>query len=600
VTVLTAPFYFFPEKVSKLAWRLNCCFLWVPILFIFGDFLFYQYSGIHLSKEHWTYIDPKSIYFIRKSITDQFLNPNSFILAVPLIGTLAQRYFFLAASSPNNKRDSSIFLINILIIFGISLFSNHFANSHQAGLIMHKSGLGRNPIIYNLGLAFENTKNDNIAPDSESIHQFQQEHNLGRKWEPLTPHFPWIRKLMKSDHCTPRKKNLIFVFLESFSASSTAPLSPYFHNTTPEFEKLSREGSLFTKAFMSGIPTAPALASSLCSMHDTQSVVRNHADLNLMCGAEILRNHGYRTALIANQDMDFDNMKNFFGQNGFEDLIGDQQFKIPAKNDSLPGQFGKHNDAELFEEAMGWMDQHSSSQAPFFLSLVTTSNHDPFPQYGEQFRSQEGTGKLQRAHGTMKYVDHALGEWIKAMKTRPYYKNTIIFIFADHPSWFSEIASSHPAPNNVIINSWIPLLILNPEGLTPGKSYDVITSQVDLMPTALDMLGICDTQSGFAGHSLIDPSIADEKRFALVLAGHFERSVWIEKHYALSYHERSQTAEFFNLAQFPRKISKIDPLVTFAGFHPKNMLESLTNTLHINRWAIETNHIWDPSQNAKN
>lgn len=581
VAVLVSVFYFLFKNNKRWAWSLILFLEWAVIAFVFGDFLFYQYSGTHLSSEHWSYIQPKNLFYIRSSIADQLLSKNFLVLILPIFGTVLQKRIFFKKGMPVWVALNLVVLV--LAVIGI----NYVANTRQAGLIMHKSGLGRNPIIYNVGLFFEQANAQLIPPSTEVVQKLQKSHFSGRKWEALSPEYPWSKKRKGLSTCSPSGKNLIFIFLESFSALSTTPLSPFFHKTTPEFEKLTQEGALFTRTFINGIPTAPALVSTLCSIHDTNDILKNRADLNMRCGAEILRDHGYQTGYLVDADIEYDNMKNFFGQNGFQELIGDDQFQTPAKTQSVVGQFGKHNDSELFQEALQWIDHHS--EKPFFLNLVTTTNHDPFPQYGEPFFSKEGEGKRQMLHGTMKYVDHALGNFIRELKSKNYYQNTIVFIFADHPSWFSDHA---PGMDNIVLNSWIPLLILNPVGLQPGKSYSQIASHVDFIPTALDMLGVCDNQA-FAGHSLMDRTIDDSRRFALVRAGHFERTAWVQGHYFVSLNERTGESEIFDIAKFPEKVTSItQPTVAESSFK-NEMIRLIKDHVEANSWLVKTNHIWN-------
>lgn len=586
------------RKLPRLGWTLICLVNWAAFAFIFADFVFYQYAGAHFSKEQWTYFTLRDAFFIKATILGELSSWKLLLLLLPIAGTFIQKkYFRIALLSLNSPRTFRSFFTHLFILLLLTVSANTAANKLQAGLIAHKSGLGRNPIIFNIGQVCGSQGALAAKPSRSTIERFWREHQLGTQWSYSSEEYPWISQMIPPSSCPhpgKTKKNLIFILLESFSAISVSPLSPYFNNTTPEFKALTQEGALFTRAFMTAIPTAPALASSLCSVYENGNIMRTRADLNLRCGADILRGNGYSTAFLVDSALEFDNMGRFAGQNGYSHLIGDEEFKIPASQPKYAGQFGKHNDAELFQEGLGWINGRGQDRDPFFLTLVTTTNHDPFPQYDEKYSISQETvkvsGKRKKMHSTMKYVDHALGEFIREFKKSPSYSDTVIFIFADHPSLYSEAEPGFEGEQDIFRKTWIPLLILNPVGLEKGRSYNWITSHVDLMPTAMDMLGICDTRA-FAGHSLVDVSIPPQERFAYIGATHLGETLWAEGDFGLEFQENVKTAVLYDISRFPKEVvplsAKFDSVKTRYG-------EKIQTLLDVNRWVLDSNHLWSP------
>ncbi len=104
----------------------------------------------------------------------------------------------------------------------------------------------------------------------------------------------------------------------------------------------------------------------------------------------------------------------------------------------------------------------------------------------------------------MKYTDYALGKFIEAAKTKPWFKNTVFVIVADH------CASSAGKWEINIHNHHIPAIIYNlphqPERI------DRLASQIDLMPTLFGYLGWSYNTSLY-GKDINQTKQGDERAF---------------------------------------------------------------------------------------
>jgi phosphoglycerol transferase MdoB-like AlkP superfamily enzyme len=91
--------------------------------------------------------------------------------------------------------------------------------------------------------------------------------------------------------------------------------------------------------------------------------------------------------------------------------------------------------------------------------------------------SPQGSGR----EGAVKYTDYAIGQFLKQIKKKPWFSNTVVIFVADH-------CASSAGKNEIDISKYqIPAMIYN---LPDHSSFtiDKMCSQIDLYPTLFRML----------------------------------------------------------------------------------------------------------------
>jgi phosphoglycerol transferase MdoB-like AlkP superfamily enzyme len=145
-------------------------------------------------------------------------------------------------------------------------------------------------------------------------------------------------------------------------------------------------------------------------------------------------------------------------------------------------------------------DKESAAGKPFHFFLMTTSNHRPFTFPDGQI---DLPSKESGRQGGVKYTDYAIGEFIRKASVKPWFKNTIFVVVADH------CASSAGKTELPVAKYHIPLLIYAPGGqIAPGKN-STLMSQMDYAPTLLGLLG-WSYPSRFFGHDVRQIQHADD------------------------------------------------------------------------------------------
>ncbi|MDH3892667.1 MAG: LTA synthase family protein [candidate division Zixibacteria bacterium] len=300
--------------------------------------------------------------------------------------------------------------------------------------------------------------------------------------------------------------NVIIVLLESWAARNTGVLGSK-HDLTPHFDSAAGRGTLFTHFFANGIRTSfglPAVLGSYPSLPGRSIMGRYDAPHPFSTVSEILHQRGYFNAFVYGGDLAFDNIEGFFTNKQYDRFVGEKNFA---------GQqtFSKWGvpDHVLFERAAALID---SLPRPFQMTVLTSSNHEPFdlPDSSVQmFFDDADSSKLFNAQ---LYADKALGLFLKSLEEKRVFDSAIVVLTADHARYDVSRLVLDPETFR------IPLLILGPQGMIqPGRVIDAAGSQVDILPTILDLLGGKYTHRSWGRDVL---SLADDDPgFAMINAG---------------------------------------------------------------------------------
>jgi phosphoglycerol transferase MdoB-like AlkP superfamily enzyme len=147
------------------------------------------------------------------------------------------------------------------------------------------------------------------------------------------------------------------------------------------------------------------------------------------------------------------------------------------------------DDESLFNNSLNILDENVKTQKPFFAHIMTTSNHRPYTYPENKIDLPQGSRR-----GAVKYTDYAIGQFMEKAKTKPWFKDTLFVIVADH---CASVAGKTKLP---IAKYHIPLFFYAPD-LLPAGHYQRMVSQIDIVPTLLDVLGTSGAQH-FYGQSM--------------------------------------------------------------------------------------------------
>lgn len=296
----------------------------------------------------------------------------------------------------------------------------------------------------------------------------------------------------------PRPRNLVILLEESLGAAWTGVLGG--SELTPEFDKLCGDGVLLTQLYATGTRTVRGIEAVVSGFLPTpgRSVVKlPGSQRDFFTVAALLKEHGYATDFVYGGESHFDNMRSFFLGNGFDVALDQNQFERAE----FRGTWGV-GDVDLMREANRRFAEHADK--PFLGLVLTTSNHSPF-EFPEGALGGRGP-KPGTREGAVAYADLAIGEFFRLARREAYFENTVFLVVADHDT------RAFGADLVPLERFHIPGLLLAP-GLAPAK-LDTLASQVDLMPTALGLMGL-DTRHPMIGRDLLDPAAGRPGRAVL-------------------------------------------------------------------------------------
>ena len=370
-------------------------------------------------------------------------------------------------------RDGAAWLLAALIA-GFALDSDripNFANNYNRELA--KDG------VWSLFAAFWNNELDynQFYPTLPDDDAFQRLHGVlaadGAKRIGTDPHdtLRFIR-----NEGPELRMNVIQITVESLSADFLSIFNRA-SRLTPNLEDIAARSLVFDNFYATGTRTDRGMEALSLSLPPTpgRSLIKRPRNENLFTLGSVFNSRGYDTAFIYGGYGYFDNMNDFFGDNGYRIV---DRASVASKDITFANAWGAC-DEDLFRWTMREADASFAANKPFHFFVMTTSNHRPFtyPEGKIDLPSKE-SGRS----GAVKYSDFAIGQFLREAASKPWFKNTVFVIVGDH---CASVAGKTALP---VQNYHIPLIVHTPGGQIAPGHVAALTSQVDYAPTPLGLL----------------------------------------------------------------------------------------------------------------
>lgn len=299
------------------------------------------------------------------------------------------------------------------------------------------------------------------------------------------------------------KKNVVFILVESLSGSFMQEFGNK-EKITPFLDSLAQKSIFFENLYATGTRTVRGMEAVTLCIPPTpgQSIVKRPENSNLFTVNNVFKSKGYDCNFFYGGDGYFDNMNAYFGGNGFSiydrgrgsvlsDKIKTTRNNINDNEVTFENAWGIC-DEDIFNKMLKVADNQYQNDKPFFNFVMTTSNHRPYTYPSGKIDIPSGTGR----EGAVKYTDFALRELFKKARTKPWFKNTVFVVIADH------CASSAGKDEIDVANYHIPAFIVNlPE--SNSKKISKQCSQIDLFPTLFSLMH-WNYDSDFFGKNVLD------------------------------------------------------------------------------------------------
>jgi phosphoglycerol transferase MdoB-like AlkP superfamily enzyme len=284
--------------------------------------------------------------------------------------------------------------------------------------------------------------------------------------------------------------NVVMVSIESFGAEFIGSLGGST-GLTPNYEKLSQEGLYFKQLYATGTRTVRGLEALTLSVPPTpgHAIPMRLNNSGLFTIGGVFREKGYESIYVYGGYSQFDNMKSFFGGNGYTVIDRTALNKADIHHENIWGVC----DEDLFTLALRELDQRIGAGKKVFAHVMTTSNHRPYTYPPNRIDIPSGTNRF----GAVKYTDFAIGQFVEKAKKKPWFKDTVFVFVADH----TAIARGY---SDLPLERYhIPMVIYAPSHIAPQQITEPM-SQIDVAPTILGLLNVPYISQFFGQDALKD------------------------------------------------------------------------------------------------
>lgn len=333
-----------------------------------------------------------------------------------------------------------------------------------------------------------------------------------------------VHRIIKDTTNIPEtKKNVVFILVESLSGSFMKEFGNK-ENITPFLDSLAQKSIFFENLYATGTRTVRGMEAMTLCIPPTpgQSIVKRPENQNLFTISNVFKSKGYTANFFYGGDGYFDNMNAYFGGNGFtiydrgrgsvlSDAIKTTRHNIDDNEVTFENAWGIC-DQDIFAKMLKVADAHYKNNQPFLNFVMTTSNHKPYTYPDNTVDIPSGTGR----EGAVKYTDYALRKLFEQAKSKPWFKDTVFIIIADH------CASSAGKDEIDVANYHIPAFIVN----LPSEQNQKVKkqcSQIDLFPSFFSLLH-WSYESDFFGKNVFDTHFEER-----ALVGTYRKLVLMKK-----------------------------------------------------------------------
>ncbi|MEN9339772.1 MAG: hypothetical protein RIQ62_1084 [Bacteroidota bacterium] len=309
-----------------------------------------------------------------------------------------------------------------------------------------------------------------------------QAQQLSLTYLDITPNAPSISPIARTVNGQAKAKpvNIVLVLMEGMSARFMTRFGNPNH-LTPTLDSLAQHSLFFDHAYSAGIHTNNGVFSTLYGLPALRRTrpmctvpVRRYSGLPYA-----LKQHHYQNFFFCTHSNRFDNLGEFIPRNSFDTLIAAECFPAEA----CIGPFGVVDDY-LFTRVIHHLNQQDSSR-PFFTTILTASNHDPYvlPTY---FSSNQATQELK----AVSYADWSIASFLQQASSCSWFTNTVFVFVADH----GRVVGQNPYDLPFSYNQ-IPIIMYAPGKQIRPQICSRLMGQIDVFPTLMGLLGLSYTNN---------------------------------------------------------------------------------------------------------
>lgn len=317
---------------------------------------------------------------------------------------------------------------------------------------------------------------------------------------PPTPSQPAPSAASRNQTLAPRADADLNVLLITLDTVRADALNPYGqpHVTSPNIDRLAREGVLFEQVVASAPTTLPSHATIMTGRFPFAHGVRSNTGYVLPAAnvtlAEVLKARGYRTGAEIAAPVLGGSTQMSQGFDRFRDLSSSDVTRIQAQIGGADGQaravaLDERSAEDITRFGVRFLNENRSRR--FFLWLHYFDPHRlyiPRPDFQSQLPDDPYLAEIL-------YTDHHIGELIRHLESSGLRSHTLIALTSDHGEGLGEHGEESHAFFVYDSTLRVPLIFWGPPRLPVGKRIASLVRTVDIAPTILDLLGLPELSS---------------------------------------------------------------------------------------------------------
>lgn len=313
---------------------------------------------------------------------------------------------------------------------------------------------------------------------------------------------PWLnggekRPSLMAGRRPKKPQNVVVFLMESLSQDQMGAVNGRA-GFTPFLDRLAEKSLFFHEAYANAsrsIEGVPAVLGGIPAWGGEPFLVSPYATAEFGGMGTLLAERGYATAFFHGGKKGTMFFDKFAVRAGFEQHFSKEDYPEPADMDTSWGVF----DEPYFQYVAGKLDEMHQTGKPFAVGVFSLTAHFPF-HLPEKYIGAlpEGPIPVLRSQA---YSDLALSRFFETASRKPWFKDTLFVITADHGTQV-HLDSYKQDP----LGTWrIPIILYHPAVALPAVDTAQPVQQIDILPSIMDFLGVDSEQLSPLGRSVFCP-----------------------------------------------------------------------------------------------
>jgi arylsulfatase A-like enzyme len=337
------------------------------------------------------------------------------------------------------------------------------------------------------------------------------------------------------------KPNIVFILADD---AGIGDFSPYGcrYGTTPNIDRLAKEGMKFTRAYSGNAVCAPSRCSLMTGMHPGHALVRANGgaskdhfqDLpeHQMTVARLLHSAGYVTGGFGKwglgnpgqtgvpEKQGFDEFFGYYDQthahNYFTDHLIRNSVMVPVPQDGNQ-TWAEYSHTIIANETLKFIEQNKDR--PFFCYAPWTPPHADYVIPSDAPYSDKPWKQVDKNYAAMvALIDKDVGRVVQKLKDLGIEKNTLVIFASDNGAnreFIEPLGSTGGLRGykRLLYEGGIraPFIACWPGKIQPGATSDILTTFIDFLPTAADLAEV-PAPAGLDGISILPTLLGNEQK----------------------------------------------------------------------------------------